>query len=469
MLAPPVYLQVYIMNIRYLIQRFVAPKSNNEDTRRQEFILNLLLLGTLGLTFVAFTIVLVNALNTGSTDILSRLNIIGSAFIFFLLLYSLSRVQLQRIAALIFVATYFLLATYTLYTWGILLHTGLLLYALVIIISGILISTRFAIAMLGAISVTLFTLARFTANHTIEPSLNWTTQPGGYDDATTFIVILGIITMVSWLSNRETERSLDRARHSERALTEQRDLLEVMVRERTRELEKTQQEEMLRLYQFAELGKLTSSLIHDLVNPLTTVSLSLAKMKNTEKSQLAKRALDGAKRMESFIQMARKQINNQRTYALFDVTDIINQVIGDVEIHTKKQKVLVDFIPKSTIEIYGNPIKFHELVINLVTNAIDSYERTKPNPPFTSFVAIEVYREADSAVITIRDRGSGIPQEIVNKVFDPFFSTKPADKGMGLGLSIVHDIIDKEFGGTITLSSKVDGGTSVLVRLPLRH
>jgi signal transduction histidine kinase len=381
----------------------------------------------------------------------------------------LSRIRFHRVAALLFVATYFSLASYTLYTWGILLHTGLLLFALVIIISGILVGTKFAIAVLGGTSLTLLVLAHFTAKHTIQPSLDWTTQPGGYDDAVTFIIILSIITMVSWLSNRETERSLARARHSERALTEQRDLLEVMVHERTRELEKTQQEELLRLYQFAELGKLTSSLIHDLVNPLTTVSLSLAKMKNTEKSQLAKRALDGAKRMESFIGMARKQINNQRTYTFFDVADIITQVINDVEIRAKKQKVIIDFVPKSTIEIYGDPIKFHELIINLMTNAIDSYHTVKPNPRFTPFVALELYREAESAVITIRDHGHGIPEEIAGKVFDPFFSTKPEDKGMGLGLAIVKDIIDKEFAGTITVSSRIHEGTSILIRIPLRH
>lgn len=457
------------MKIRDLISLLVTPKSDSEDTRRQEFILNLLLLGTLGLTLAAFAIVLVNALSSGNTDILPRLNIIGGAFIFFLLLYLLARVRFQRVAAPLFVATYFLLATYTLYSWGILLHTGLLLLALVIIMSGILVSTRFAIATLTAASLTLLILAHFTTNRTIQPSLNWTTQPGGYDDAITFIIILGIITMVSWLSNRETERSLQRARHSERALTEQRDLLEVMVRERTRELEKTQQEELLRLYQFAELGKLTSSLIHDLVNPLTTVSLSLAKMKNTEKSQLAKRALAGAQRMESFIEMARKQINNQRSYAFFDVADIINQVISDVEIQAEKQKVFIDFVPKAAVEIYGNPIKFHELIINVVTNAIDSYYKITTTSRFTPFVAIEVYREEDAAVVTVRDHGKGIPDDIADKVFDPFFSTKPENKGMGLGLAIVKDIIDKEFAGTITMSSRLNEGTSILIRIPIRH
>ena len=68
--------------------------------------------------------------------------------------------------------------------------------------------------------------------------------------------------------------------------------------------------------------------------------------------------------------------------------------------------------------------------------------------------------------IIIKDSGPGIPQEFLSRIFDPFFTTKDVGKGSGLGLFIVHEIIE-EHDGCIAVDSKVNEGTTFLIRLPL--
>ena len=76
-------------------------------------------------------------------------------------------------------------------------------------------------------------------------------------------------------------------------------------------------------------------------------------------------------------------------------------------------------------------------------------------------------RDCGEAVeIRVRDNGTGIPPEIKDKLFQPFFTTKPAGEGTGLGLSISYDIVTQEHGGTITVDSRAGEFTEFTVRLP---
>ena len=78
-------------------------------------------------------------------------------------------------------------------------------------------------------------------------------------------------------------------------------------------------------------------------------------------------------------------------------------------------------------------------------------------------------REAGDAVeITVRDNGTGIPPEIRDKLFQPFFTTKPTGEGTGLGLSISYDIITQQHGGTITVDSEPGAYTEFTIHLPRR-
>jgi signal transduction histidine kinase len=75
----------------------------------------------------------------------------------------------------------------------------------------------------------------------------------------------------------------------------------------------------------------------------------------------------------------------------------------------------------------------------------------------------------DAVEIRVRDNGTGIPPEIKEKLFQPFFTTKPTGEGTGLGLSISYDIVTQQHGGTITVDSRVGEFSEFTVRLPRTH
>ena len=74
----------------------------------------------------------------------------------------------------------------------------------------------------------------------------------------------------------------------------------------------------------------------------------------------------------------------------------------------------------------------------------------------------------DAVEVTVRDNGTGIPPEIRDKLFQPFFTTKPTGEGTGLGLSISYDIVTQQHGGTITVESEPGAFTEFTIRLPRR-
>jgi two-component system NtrC family sensor kinase len=76
--------------------------------------------------------------------------------------------------------------------------------------------------------------------------------------------------------------------------------------------------------------------------------------------------------------------------------------------------------------------------------------------------------DSDAVEVRVRDNGTGIPPDIRDKLFQPFFTTKPTGEGTGLGLSISYDIVTQQHGGTITVDSRVGEYTEFTVRLP-RH
>jgi C4-dicarboxylate-specific signal transduction histidine kinase len=103
------------------------------------------------------------------------------------------------------------------------------------------------------------------------------------------------------------------------------------------------------------------------------------------------------------------------------------------------------------------------VVINLLVNAVDalsSFTRTDK-----AILVITGSRD-NSCFLEVLDNGPGIPESFLNNIFDPFFTTKIGSEGMGLGLSICHNIVSG-FGGTITASNRPEGGARFAVTIPV--
>jgi signal transduction histidine kinase len=107
------------------------------------------------------------------------------------------------------------------------------------------------------------------------------------------------------------------------------------------------------------------------------------------------------------------------------------------------------------------------VILNLITNAFYAVnERSKQGiAGYEPTVEVSTRKEGDKVLIAVKDNGDGIPQKILDKIFQPFFTTKPTGQGTGLGLSLSYDIV-KAHGGEIKVTTKENEGTEFTIVLP---
>ena len=111
------------------------------------------------------------------------------------------------------------------------------------------------------------------------------------------------------------------------------------------------------------------------------------------------------------------------------------------------------------------------MLLNLFSNGFYAAHRRQgmeATPGFDPSLRVATRELGDAVEIRVRDNGIGIPEEVRDKLFQPFFTTKPTGEGTGLGLSISYDIVTQQHGGTITVESEPGSFTEFTVRLP-RH
>ena len=115
------------------------------------------------------------------------------------------------------------------------------------------------------------------------------------------------------------------------------------------------------------------------------------------------------------------------------------------------------------------PQDIGRVLFNLFNNAFYAVNEKKKTADenYKPLVSVETKKINDKIEIKVTDNGNGIPQNIVDKIFQPFFTTKPTGQGTGLGLSLAYDIITKEHNGTIKVESKESEGTSFIINLPM--
>jgi len=468
--------------IRAFLEKLVAPQSKSDDMSRREFILNVLLVAAIILILLGSLVHILGEIvrpldkETYVNDVLP-LGILFAMFSFFVLLYFLSRKGFFRIASYFLIAILFLFASYMGFRWGVDLPVEILFYSTIIVMSGILISARFAFVVTFGVSAMIITVGHLHNLNIFDVNRYWSSEMWQVTDMAVASILFFTIATVSWLSNREIEKSLARARRAEADLKKERDSLEVTVEQKTKELRETEMEKITQLYRFAEFGRLSAGLFHDLMNPLNSVSLNMEKVKSQEESLLLEvnknaiketkanleRAISFAKKMEDFIVAVRKQISKQANKTLFSLTEETKQVINVLSYKALKANVKIIFSPSDGIETVGDAVKFNQAALNLIANAIDAYLPVSADGEKREAL-VSLQEENGLISFIVKDYGTGIPKENIGKIFEPFFTTK--NYGMGIGLSMVKRIIEKDFNGTIKVESAVNIGTMFTIKFP---
>ncbi|MGH7234675.1 MAG: sensor histidine kinase [Candidatus Saccharimonadales bacterium] len=219
------------------------------------------------------------------------------------------------------------------------------------------------------------------------------------------------------------------------------------------------------LIRLAELGRVSASLIHEMTTPLTAATLVLDNMSDEHEERDLKLVRRNLRLIERYVVAARQQLNGDSQPASFSLTVAIHQVAMILSARAKEANVRLLINSIGSIRLYGDKVKFQQIISNLLNNAIDAYnDRALPK----RLINVLVERIGEKKLsITVTDHGCGITPEQFEHVFEPFYSTKRKDKrGIGIGLDITKRYVEKDFNGTIKASSNPKSGTSFKLTIP---
>ncbi|MEO8785044.1 MAG: HAMP domain-containing sensor histidine kinase [Candidatus Saccharimonadales bacterium] len=441
-----------------LYSRFLEPRASHPDDRNREFILNCLLVASLLLSLGEFLDLMFGFAFLGHHYVGGRvISIVVVASCFGLAYWQVRYQQRQRLISYLLIGLLLLAACITSLCWGTMTPTGVLLFGVIIVMSGILLGARYSVYLAAIITLWLSGLEYAKLIGWVKPDLSWTSKPSEISDVLGLSGLYATMAIVSWLFNRQMERSLKRAQVSEAALLKQKDLLEVKVEERGRQLAANQLEKVQQIYRFAELGRISSALFHDLANHLSTVSLDIEGLQQQQRPDLLRRINHDIHYIDDVVQRVRQELRGKAANEQFDICQQTEEIIKILNYKAGKARVSLNFIKPNTVVLYTSDLtRFRQIIINLLSNGIDAYPPSQKSSA-KRIVNIEIEAGNKTVVIRVTDHGTGISLGARRRIFEPFYSTK--DDGTGIGLFIVRQIVEQDFQGRISVSSTPEKGT----------
>ncbi|SDC37857.1 sensor histidine kinase [Niabella drilacis] len=311
------------------------------------------------------------------------------------------------------------------------------------------------------------------------------------------------------------------SRENEQLIKEQNIILENEVRNRTEELQHTNEElkeamnqiqhtqaKLVENEKMASLGQLTAGIAHEINNPINFVTSNIRPLEAdvTDLQQVIHKyeTLDLAKDLPpqlADIEKYKKEIDLEYVYEEIAIllsgireganrtSEIVKGLKSFARVDEANWKrVDINEGIDSTLLLVKNtfpqnfqlikelgtlpriecePGKINQVIMNIVTNAVQAIQERILEDGQQGLLTIKTWEQDDTVKVSIGDNGKGMPEEVRNKIFDPFFTTKDVGEGTGLGLSIVQGIIEKH-NGSIQVFTETGRGTTFVISLPVR-
>jgi len=235
--------------------------------------------------------------------------------------------------------------------------------------------------------------------------------------------------------------------------------------ERLRTVEELREKERLLIQQSrqAALGEMLGNIAHQWRQPLNSLGLMIQELSlSYESGQFSKEYLDNSVHdVMQLIHHMSQTIDDFRTFfrpekvkTHFHVRKVLEKVLGIVEGSLKRYGIAVDVFADGDPVVYGYPNEYSQVVLNIVLNCRDAFlERGTQHPR----IGIVLKTRGRKVVLQVSDNAGGIPTEIIDKIFDPYFTTKAPDKGTGVGLYMSKTIIEKNMRGSLTARNTPEG------------
>jgi signal transduction histidine kinase len=259
---------------------------------------------------------------------------------------------------------------------------------------------------------------------------------------------------------------------------------------------KAAQASLIQAEKMASLGQLTAGIAHEIKNPLNFVNnfaelsgdlldelheavagnrqAEIDELTATLKGNLAKIAEHGGRAdgiVRSMLEHSRGSSGERRPV---DLNTLVDEALNLAYHGARAQDQSFSITLQREFDVGVTPITLApqdvtRVLLNLFSNGFYAARRRQgmeATPGFEPTLKVATRELGDAVEIRVRDNGIGIPEEVKDKLFQPFFTTKPTGEGTGLGLSISYDIVTQQHGGTITVDSKVGEFSEFTIRLP---
>ena len=280
----------------------------------------------------------------------------------------------------------------------------------------------------------------------------------------------------------------------ERQRTQQKELAQAKEIEKAYNELKTTQQQLIQSEKMASLGELTAGIAHEIQNPLNFVNnfSEINKELLTElKEEIDKGNLNEIKAIANDVIDNEEKINHHGKRAdaivkgmlqhsrsssgqkeLTDINALADEYLRLAYhgLRAKDKSFNADFktdFDDSIGKINIVPQEIGRVILNLINNAFYAVDekKNKNGEGYEPTVSVSTKKEKDKIEIKVKDNGNGIPQRVLDKIFQPFFTTKPTGQGTGLGLSLSYDIV-KAHGGDIRVNTKENNGSEFTITLP---
>ena len=217
----------------------------------------------------------------------------------------------------------------------------------------------------------------------------------------------------------------------------------------------------------AALGEMSAAVSHELNQPLAAMKTYLAGARLLLRRKRPEEAVSSFQRIDDLIERMGAITKQLKSYARkggdafapLDMRDAVNSALSMMEPQLKRRHVeITKTMPREPVMVLGDRVRVEQVIINLFRNALDATKTVK-DPQIDILLAA-----GETALLTIRDNGAGI--EDLDSLFEPFYTTKQAGDGVGLGLAISSGIVN-DLGGRLTARNAAVGGAVFEVQLPI--
>jgi PAS domain S-box-containing protein len=245
-----------------------------------------------------------------------------------------------------------------------------------------------------------------------------------------------------------------------------------MEQERLRAIEELhlQDQTIIKQARFAAMGEMIGNIAHQWRQPLNILGLIVQEMPVYYKlgrldqhyiEVSVDKAMQTIKYMSKTIDDFRDFVKTDKEKLPFRVSELVQKAVSMVEVSFKLLGLRIQIVVDDEVNIEGYPNEYAQVILNILMNAKDALLESKTE---NHLVVLRLFKEHGKTVLTVTDNAGGIPDAIISRLFDPYFTTKGPDRGTGIGLFMSKNIIERNMGGSLTVSN-VTGGAEFRIEV----